>query len=53
MQTLWTPRIYTKTGFVKEDILDGKKALDIGCGDRKLPGAVGIDRLADCSLQTR
>lgn len=43
---LWAPRIYSKTGFVKVDILDGKKALDIGCGDRKLPGSVGIDRLA-------
>ena len=44
--SLWTPRIYTKTGFVKNEFLDGNKALDVGCGDRKLPGAVGIDRLA-------
>lgn len=43
---LWAPRLYTKTGFVKNDILEGKKALDVGCGDRKLPGAIGIDRLA-------
>lgn len=45
-QNLWTPRIYTKTGFVRDSILEGTKALDIGCGDRKLPGAVGIDRLS-------
>lgn len=41
----WAPRIYTRAGFVRENILENKKALDVGCGDRKLPGAVGIDRL--------
>lgn len=40
---LLTPQIYTPDGFVKDDILGGKKALDVGCGSRKLPGAVGID----------
>lgn len=45
-ESLWAPQIYTKNGFVKSDILEGKKALDVGCGDRKLPGTVGIDRLA-------
>lgn len=40
---LWAPRIYTPRGFVKEDILGGKHALDVGCGGRKLPGAVGMD----------
>jgi len=43
--SLWAPRIYTKSGFVKKDVLDGAKALDIGCGGRKLPGALGMDIL--------
>ena len=42
----WAQRIYTTRGFVTTDILGGKRALDIGCGDRKLPGAVGVDHLA-------
>ncbi|OGF93739.1 hypothetical protein A3G54_04275 [Candidatus Giovannonibacteria bacterium RIFCSPLOWO2_12_FULL_44_15] len=37
-QKIWTPR-----GFVKENILGDKKALDVGCGPRKLPGATGMD----------
>lgn len=41
----WAPRIYTTKGFVTTDILNGARALDIGCGDRKLPGAVGVDHL--------
>ena len=32
-------------GFAKTDILGGKKALDVGCGGRKLPGAMGMDIL--------
>ncbi len=44
--TLWTQKIYTKTGFQKEDILEGARALDIGCGGRKLPGSIGIDILS-------
>ncbi len=43
---LWVPRIYTSRGFTKKDILDGARALDVGCGDRKLPGAIGVDALA-------
>lgn len=43
---LWTPRIYARSGFVKENILNGAAAIDIGCGDRKLPGATGMDILA-------
>lgn len=43
MTDLWTPKIYTKKGFVRENILDGKKALDVGCGGKKLPGATGMD----------
>ena len=42
---LLVPRIYTPDGLVKHNILEGKKALDVGCGSRKLPGAVGIDIL--------
>lgn len=44
--SLWAQKIYTKEGFVKENILEGTKALDIGCGGRKLPGAVGMDVLS-------
>tara|TARA_Y100000031_G_scaffold3242_1_gene3998 strand:- start:21112 stop:21705 length:594 start_codon:yes stop_codon:yes gene_type:complete len=39
----WTHHIYTPLGFVKENILGNSRALDIGCGQRKLPGAFGID----------
>jgi SAM-dependent methyltransferase len=42
---MWAPRIYTPHGFVKNDILEGSHALDVGCGGRKLPGAVGMDIL--------
>jgi SAM-dependent methyltransferase len=45
MQSPWAPRIYTPRGFTREDILGGKQALDLGCGGRKLPGAVGVDSL--------
>jgi len=45
MDKLWAPRIYTLKGFVANDILGGAKALDVGCGGRKLPGAVGMDIL--------
>jgi len=42
-ELLWTPKFFTKKGLVKENILEGKKVLDVGCGLRKLPGSVGID----------
>jgi SAM-dependent methyltransferase len=42
---LLVPKIYTPDGLVKHNILEGKRALDVGCGSRKLPGAVGIDVL--------
>ncbi|MHB1769839.1 MAG: class I SAM-dependent methyltransferase [Minisyncoccota bacterium] len=45
MQPIWTTRIYTNRGFIRENILDGIRALDIGSGNRKLPGAIGIDVL--------
>ena len=41
----WTEQIYTPTGFTKKNILNGKRAVDLGCGVRKLPGATGIDSL--------
>lgn len=43
---LWAPRIYTPDGFVRENILGDMRALDLGCGGHKLPGARGIDSLA-------
>ena len=45
VEPLWAPRIYANADLARTDILGGRKALDIGCGGRKLPGAVGIDRL--------
>ncbi len=45
MKELWAPRIYTQQGFVATDMLEGLSALDVGCGGRKLPGAVGMDIL--------
>jgi SAM-dependent methyltransferase len=44
--TLWAPQIYTLEGLVYKPFLNGAKALDVGCGGRKLPGAVGMDSLA-------
>lgn len=46
MHKLWAPQIYTPRGFVTGDMLHGARALDVGCGGRKLPGAVGMDILA-------
>ncbi len=45
MQPLWAPQIFTLKGFVKSDILGGLRALDVGCGGRKLPGSTGMDIL--------
>ena len=42
-QHLWVPEIYTSLGFVKENIFSSMKVLDVGCGQRKLPGAIGMD----------
>ncbi len=30
---------------VPADLMKGKKVLDIGCGRKKLPGAIGLDRM--------
>ncbi|KKU56259.1 MAG: Methyltransferase domain protein [Parcubacteria group bacterium GW2011_GWA1_47_11] len=42
---LWAPKIFTLRGFVKENMLRGAAALDVGCGGRKLPGSTGMDIL--------
>ena len=42
---LWAPKIFSLKGFAKIDILDGAKALDVGCGGRKLRGSIGMDIL--------
>ena len=39
----WVTKIFTPSGFVRENILAGAGALDVGCGPRKLPGATGMD----------
>ncbi len=39
----WVEKIYTPTGRAQGDILGGARALDVGCGQRKLPGATGMD----------
>jgi len=43
MKELLAPQIYTKNGFVKENLFEGERVLDVGCGSRKLSGAEGID----------
>lgn len=43
MNEIFTKCIYTHDGIVKSNIFENKRALDIGCGQRKLPGAVGMD----------
>lgn len=43
MTEFWARKIYTLGGFQGQNILEGKKALDVGCGARKLPGATGMD----------
>ncbi|MGL1344632.1 hypothetical protein ACSTKR_23565, partial [Vibrio parahaemolyticus] len=47
MTELLAPKIYTLTPFAdREPFLDTDiKALDVGCGSRKLPGATGMDVL--------
>jgi SAM-dependent methyltransferase len=45
MTKLWAPEIYAPTGFNRGLALGVMRALDVGCGGRKLPGAVGMDRL--------
>ena len=41
----YAPQIYAPEGFVKTSFKkDGQAFLDVGCGTRKLPGAVGVDQ---------
>lgn len=47
MKKHFAESIYTHDGIVNSNIFDGKEALDIGCGQRKLPGAVGMDIVND------
>ncbi len=45
MKKSFTLKIYTKKGITKEDIFSGKDVLHLGCGNSKLKGAVGVDKL--------
>lgn len=45
MNELWAPRIYSLSGFNRHIELGAARALDVGCGSRKLPGATGMDLL--------
>jgi SAM-dependent methyltransferase len=47
---LWTPKILTREGVVRTNVLGGLRALDVGCGHRKLPGADGIDILPGAGI---
>lgn len=38
-----TTKIYTRSGMVPGNIWGNKKVLDVGCGQRKLPGSMGMD----------
>lgn len=42
---LWAPQIFSLKGFTKTNILADHKALDVGCGGRKLLGSMGMDIL--------
>lgn len=39
-------KIYTPCGTAKENPFPGKRTLHLGCGNAKLPGAIGIDILS-------
>lgn len=43
MTELWAPKIYSPVGFNRKLVLGDARALDVGCGDRKLPNAIGMD----------
>jgi SAM-dependent methyltransferase len=46
MQESVAQAIYTKNGITKEAIFGDRKIIHLGCGDSKLLGTVGIDRVA-------
>lgn len=50
MNELLTPKIFTLTGLVRDNIFKDKKVLDVGCGKRKLSGAMGIDIIKDAQV---
>lgn len=43
MNEVFTKSIYTSNGIVRDNIFKGRQVLDIGCGQQKLPGAIGMD----------
>lgn len=45
MNLSYIDNIYTKNGITKENPFPDKKVLHVGCGNSKLPGALGIDIL--------
>lgn len=47
MKELIATQIYTLHGFAKENVFPGIEILDVGCGQRKLPGALGMDIVSD------
>jgi predicted SAM-dependent methyltransferase len=46
MTELWAPKIYTFEGYDGTQVIGSAKALDIGCGSKKLTGAIGMDILS-------
>jgi SAM-dependent methyltransferase len=47
---LLTQKIYTPQGFTQENVFGSRRVLDIGCGNRKVPGAIGMDTIASPSV---
>ena len=43
MENTLTTKIYTQHGIPTGNVFSDKKVLDIGCGQRKLPGSIGMD----------
>lgn len=39
----WVEKIYTRNGIVRDKTLLELKTLDIGCGQEKFPGSIGMD----------
>lgn len=50
MNNPYTLTIYGPKGFLKEPLSKDVRVLDVGCGERKLPGATGIDVLSGPSV---
>ena len=48
----WVKKIYTPSGLVRENIIGNARAVDVGCGQRKLPGSIGMDIVSDSSADT-